>query len=94
MIISHDAKILGGEPRIDGTRISVLHIYDQVVAGNDDPASVADALDLTLGQVYEALAYYYNNPDEMRLIREHRDKARSDVLERVVKPPIEANKSG
>lgn len=43
--------VLGGEPRLDGHRISVLQVVDPVLAGND-PAYVADQLDVTLAEVH------------------------------------------
>ena len=65
MTIVADDEVLHGLPRIEGTRISVIHVYDMVVGGAA-PAEVADTLDLALGRVYEALAYYYDHPDERR----------------------------
>ncbi|MEF8886093.1 MAG: DUF433 domain-containing protein, partial [Haloarculaceae archaeon] len=50
--------VLGGDPRLDGTRVGVLHVYELVVAGDHSPADVADQFALSLGEVYPALAYY------------------------------------
>jgi uncharacterized protein (DUF433 family) len=91
--ITTDAEVLHGLPRIEGTRISVLHVYDTVVAGDTDPAGAADALDLSLGEVYEALAYYYNNPGEMRTHRATQDEAREELRRRAVTPPVEPDGS-
>ena len=93
MSITTDAKVLHGLPRIEGTRISVLHVYDTVVAGGADPAGAADALDLSLGEVYEALAYYYNNPGEMCTHHATQDDAREELRRRVVTPPVEPDGS-
>ena len=93
MPITTDAEVLHGLPRIEGTRISVLHVYDTVVAGDTDPAGAADALDLSLGDVYEALAYYYNNPGEMRTHRATQDDAREELRRRAVTPPVEPDGS-
>ena len=93
MSITTDAEVLHGLPRIEGTRISVLHVYDTVVAGDTDPAGAADALDLSLGEVYEALAYYYNNPEEMRTHRATQDEAREELRRRAAKPPVEPDGS-
>ena len=54
MGIARDDAILGGEPRIDGTRIGVRHVAARVVDGGQTPAHVADHLDSTLADVYEA----------------------------------------
>jgi uncharacterized protein (DUF433 family) len=91
--ITTDAEVLHGLPRIEGTRISVLHVYDTVVAGDTDPAGAADALGLSLGEVYEALAYYYNNPGEMRTHRATQDEAREELRSRAVTPPVEPDGS-
>jgi hypothetical protein len=71
----------------------VLHVYETVVAGDTDPAGAADALDLSLGEVYEALAYYYNTPGEMRTHRAIQDEAREKLRGRAVKPPVEPDGS-
>lgn len=60
---------LGGEPHLEDRRITVLQIAEPVLDGHE-PAEVADQFDVTLGEVHEALAYYYNHPDEMASIRE------------------------
>ena len=85
--------MLHGLPRVEGTRISVLHVYETVVDGDTDPAGAADALDLPLGEVYEALAYYYNNPEEMRTHPVAQEEAREGLRSRAVKPPVEPDGS-
>ena len=93
MPITTDAEVLHGLPRVEGTRISVLHVYDTVVDSDTDPAGAADALDLSLGKVYEALAYYYTNPEEMRIHRATLDGVREELRRRAVKPPVEPDGS-
>jgi uncharacterized protein (DUF433 family) len=87
MAIVRDENILGGDPRIEGTRIGVLHIYELVVDGDHPPADIADQLDLSLGQVYEALAYYYNHPDEMRSVASHHAAAEETLAKQALAPP-------
>ena len=53
--------VLGGAPRIEGTRVGVLHVYELVV-GDNPPANVADQLDRSLAEVHSALAYYHEHP--------------------------------
>lgn len=79
--------VLGGDPRIDGTRIGVLHVHELVVAGDHDPVDVADQLDLSLEDVYTALAYFYAHPGEMREVRRAQESARSVLADRAVTPP-------
>lgn len=57
--------VLGGEPRIEGTRIGVLDVSALVVDGGYAPADVADHLDCSLAEIYRALAYYHEQPEEM-----------------------------
>ena len=89
MTIVSDDAVLHGQPRIEGTRVGVLHVYDMVVSGAE-PAEVADSLDLALARVYEALAYYYDNPEEMRTVRNEQAEALDGVARRSVDPPAGA----
>lgn len=66
--------VLGGDPRIDGTRVGVFHVYPRYVDGDDEPETIADGLDVSVAEVHAALAYAFHNPEEMRAIEE-RDPA-------------------
>ena len=79
MTITRDEDVLGGEPRIDGTRVGVRHVAARVLEGNQTAAAVADQLDLSLSAVYEALSYYYDHVEEMR---EH-ERANEAAIENV-----------
>lgn len=79
--------MLGGEPRIDGTRVGVLHVYELVVESNRSPAEIADQLDLSLGEIYSALAYYHEHPDEMREVRKQNAEAEERLARDALKPP-------
>jgi uncharacterized protein (DUF433 family) len=86
MSITRSEDILGGEPRIDGTRIGVRHVAARVIDSGQSPAHVADQLDLALADVYEALSYYYNHIDEMRELDEANETAFERVRESSLKP--------
>jgi uncharacterized protein (DUF433 family) len=79
--------VLGGDPRIDGTRVGVIHVYELVVRGDHTPTDVADQLDISLGEVYSALAYYHEHPDEMREVRRAHDDAEAMLAETSLSPP-------
>ncbi|WP_254837767.1 DUF433 domain-containing protein [Natronomonas marina] len=79
--------VLGGDPRIEGTRVGVLHVYELVVEGEHSPVDVADQLDLSLGEVYSALAYYHEHPDEMREVRRSQEDAEVSLAEASLSPP-------
>lgn len=86
MTIVSDDDVLGGEPRIEGTRIGVRHVAEKVVDGGNSAAYVADQLDTSLASVYEALAYYYENPDEMRALERENAEAFEELEESSVQP--------
>lgn len=79
MSIVRDEAILGGEPRIDGTRIAVRHVASRAISGDQSPAVIADQLDLPLAAVYEALSYYYEHVEEIKRF----ERANEAAMERV-----------
>jgi uncharacterized protein (DUF433 family) len=86
MTITCDDNVLGGEPRIDETRVGVRHVAARVIDAGQSPAYVADQLDLSLASVYEALSYYYDNIEEMREIERKNEDAFQRVRETSLKP--------
>lgn len=72
-----DPAIRSGDPCIEGTRISVLDIKRRVIDGDEDPFAVAAEYDLDGAAVFAALAYYYDNPEELR----EREAERMERLE-------------
>lgn len=78
--IERTDDILGGEPRIEGTRIGVLDVYEFIAAG-DSAAETADQLDCTLAEIYAALSYYHEHPEEMRELRRDRDDIKAVLAE-------------
>ena len=79
--------VLGGVPRIEGTRVGVLHVHELVVEGGHSAADIADQLDLSLAEVYTALAYYHEHPEEMRAVRRAAAEAEGDLAEASLTPP-------
>jgi len=67
--IVSDDDVLGGDPRIAGTRIGVHHVSELVVEGERSPEETADQLDCSLGAGDTALAYCDEHPDERRAVR-------------------------
>lgn len=64
--------VMGGQPRIDGRRISVLQIVEWILEEGMNPEEVSAEFDLALADVYRALAYYYDHSDEMAELRKRR----------------------
>lgn len=86
MSITRDEDVLGGEPRIEGTRVGVRHVAAGVVDSGQSPAHVADQLDLSLSEVYEALSYYYAHVEEMREFERENEAAFERLRESALKP--------
>jgi uncharacterized protein (DUF433 family) len=86
MPITHDEDVLGGEPRIEGTRIGVRHVSARVIDGGQSPAHVADQLDVALADVYESLSYYYANIEELRELEEENKAAFEQLRESSLEP--------
>ena len=86
MTIVRDENVLGGEPRINGTRVGVRHVAARVINGGQSPAHVADQFDLPLSDVYEALSYYYGHIKEMRDLERENKAAFNRVRELSLKP--------
>jgi len=57
----------------------------KVIDGGRSPAYVADQLDLSLASVYETLAYYYDNAEEMRTLEQQNNAPFESVREQSVK---------
>jgi uncharacterized protein (DUF433 family) len=68
------ADVRGNDPRIGGTRITVYFVHERVEGRGLDPRTVADRHDLDVADVYRALAYYHEHPDEMAAITERRER--------------------
>jgi uncharacterized protein (DUF433 family) len=62
------------EPHIEGHRVSVRHVHEQVEGRDLAPRTVADRLDLDVADVYRALAYYHDHPEEMHEIEQRRER--------------------
>lgn len=74
--VAHD---LLGEPHVDGRRVSVRQIHGLVENRGVDPAAVADRFELDVADVYLALAYYHDHPEEMRAVATDRAAAIDEV---------------
>jgi len=78
--------VMGGDPRIEGRRISVLQVADMVLDAGNSPEHVADQLGISLAEVHAALAYYYDRPDEVEAIRDRHERIEAVLAERAVAP--------
>lgn len=62
------------EPHIEGSRITVQFVHERVEGRGLDPETVAERHDLDLADVYHALAFYHDNPGEMRAVEARREE--------------------
>lgn len=84
-IVSTDG-VMGGQPRIENRRISVLQLIEWIHEEGMPPEDVATEFDLEMADIYRALAYYYDNIEEMSTWRERREKRLRESRERQPSP--------
>jgi len=77
--IVSDEAVLGGAPRLDGTRIGVTHIYRQYQGGTSPEAIASNYDDVSVADVHNALAFVFDNPE---LIRDQ-ETAEQEAIERI-----------
>ena len=68
--VVRSADTLGGEPRVEDSRIPVRQLFELFEAGWSVARIVEDFDDLTPAQVHDAISYAYDHPDEMAHHRE------------------------
>ena len=76
-IVSSD-DVLGGEPRIEETRIGVSHVVQYYEKGWN-VEKISRELNLEPLQVIKALEYYYQNPKEIRGIISERESMKNSI---------------
>jgi uncharacterized protein (DUF433 family) len=83
-LIVSDEKIRNGQACIEGTGVRVLDVALAKIAHGQDAEGIAEWYDLSLPQVYAALAYYYEHKEALDSdIRQQMKQAR-DLKERRV----------
>lgn len=73
-IVSGEDSSIHDEPHVEGRRITVRFIRTQVEERGLAPQTVADRYDLDLADVYQALAYYHDHPEEMSAVTADRER--------------------
>jgi uncharacterized protein (DUF433 family) len=72
-IVRHEG-ICGGEPVIDGLRVTVRHVATLHQRGEAIP-EIAEALGLTEAQVFHALSYFSDHRDEIAALIAQEEQA-------------------
>ncbi|MEL7037543.1 MAG: DUF433 domain-containing protein [Cyanobacteria bacterium J06592_8] len=67
--ISIDAQIRFGKPCIKGTRIAVIDIANRYLRMKETLEEIATDYSLSLASVHAAMAYYYDNQEEIEARR-------------------------
>jgi uncharacterized protein (DUF433 family) len=88
-IVSGADSAIHEEPHVEGSRITVLDIQQRVEERGLSPERVAERYDLDIGVVYEALAYYHANPEEMREVEDRHERAVEAAKEQSTLDPPE-----
>jgi len=88
-IVSGDASKIHDEPHIEGSRVTVRDVYVRVEKRGLSPERVAERYHLDIADVYEALAYYHNNPEEMQQIERRHEQAGEEAMRRSSLTPPE-----
>ena len=61
--IVRDETIRSGEPRVEGTRITVYDIKRRVIDAGEDPHVVAGEYEISMADLFGALTHYYEHRD-------------------------------
>jgi uncharacterized protein (DUF433 family) len=69
--------VCGGEPVVDGLRVTVRHVATLHVRGETIP-EIAEALGLTEAQVFHALSYFFDHRDEIAALMAQEEQAHVD----------------
>lgn len=77
---------LHDEPHLEGRRITVQFVKTQVEDRTLSPQTVADRHDLDIADVYRALTYYHDHPEEMRAVERARETAAEEYAHHTTDP--------
>jgi uncharacterized protein (DUF433 family) len=88
-IVPAEESEIHGEPHIEGSRVTVRDVHVRVEERGLAPERVAERYNLDIGDIYEALAYYHTNPEEMRRVEKRHERAAAEARERSSLSPPE-----
>lgn len=85
---------LHDEPHVKGRRITVRLVHERIEEGDLTAAEFADRYDLDVADVYRALTYYHDNPEEMAAVERRRTETIEAHREEAVTGPEDLPDSG
>lgn len=86
-IVSGEESEIHSEPHVEGSRVTVRDVFVRVEQRGTPPQRVAERYNLDIADVYEALAYYHNNPAEMRQVEQRHERASAQAKRRSTLTP-------
>lgn len=88
-IVSGEDSEIHEEPHIEGSRVTVRDVYVRVEQRGLSPERIAERYNLDIADVYEALAYYHSNPEEMQQVEKRHERAGEEAKRRSSLTPPE-----
>lgn len=77
-LITTNPDVRGGRPCIAGTGLRVTDVVMATIFHERSPGEIASDYEISLAEVYAALAYYYQHKPELNVdIREQIDRAQT-----------------
>lgn len=77
--ILHVEGVCGGEPVIDGLRVSVRHVVTLHQQG-EAIVDIADALGISEAQVFHALSYFFDHRDEILALIAREEQSNNRIV--------------
>jgi uncharacterized protein (DUF433 family) len=87
--VSSTPGVCGGKPCIAGTRIRVWDIASLAQSGHSPDEILTHFPSLTLADVHAALAYYYDNRDEIERTAAEDERFAQDLRRKLGPGPLE-----
>lgn len=81
-IVSGDESEIHDEPHLEGSRVTVRQLHALIETAELRPQQIAERHGVDVGALYEALAYYHRNPEEMRRVEARHDRAAAEAVRR------------
>ncbi|MDZ7731269.1 MAG: DUF433 domain-containing protein [Natrialbaceae archaeon] len=88
-IVAAEDSEIHDEPHIEGSRITVRDVHGRVEERGLAPERVAERYNLDIGDIYEALAYYHTNPEEMQRVEDRHKRAAAEARDQSSLTPPE-----
>ncbi|MFB6180203.1 MAG: DUF433 domain-containing protein [Halorientalis sp.] len=88
-IVTGDDSDIHDEPHIRDSRITVREVFALVDERDLRPETVADRYSLDIADVYHALAYYHDHPEEMATVEQQHETAATVAREQSSMSPPE-----